>query len=228
MRDSRAMATNDGPDGRDNPTPGDDEPRLRSDAIRNRERLLDAAAEVFAEQGPQGGVLDVARHAGVGVGTLYRHFPTKTDLVNELVDTFLTDLIQAACNSLSEPDGRGLEHFLQTLGAQQTSRGSIGRLWNTPHHAALIDELQQATDELLADAQRHGKIRPELTPADLVAVIWSIRGVIEMTRHLAPDAYKRFLQVILTGLSPTPVPPTEEPLPMNLIVQARAPHNDGG
>jgi AcrR family transcriptional regulator len=92
-RDEAARITDDsGADGTVQP--------LRRDAARNRKRLLEAAAEVFAEQGLQASVDDVARVAGVGMGTLYRRFPTKDALIDELVRELLTEDLQDAREAL--------------------------------------------------------------------------------------------------------------------------------
>src|SRR5277367_1632927 len=86
---------------------------LRSDAAKNRERLLAAAGKVFAEKGLEASVADVARTAGVGMGTLYRRFPTKDSLIAALVIEVLEATIQMAEQAAERPQGLGLEQFLQ-------------------------------------------------------------------------------------------------------------------
>jgi len=178
---------------------------LRSDAARNRKRLLEAAAEVFAERGLEAGVEEVARVAGVGMGTLYRRFPTKEALIDELVGELLIDVLSRARIARGAPGGEGLERFLHDVGELQSARlGCLPRLWNTAQHADLQAEIRAATTALLNDAQRHGRVRPDLAPADVYAVMWSLRGVIEMTKGTAPDAWERHLEIILLGMRPSP------------------------
>src|SRR5271156_373221 len=85
---------------------------LRQDAARNRDRLLAAAAEVFDAQGLDASVTDIARVAGVGIGTLYRRFPTKEALIDALVHDVLDATIQMARDASVAADGTGLEQFL--------------------------------------------------------------------------------------------------------------------
>jgi AcrR family transcriptional regulator len=179
--------------------------QLRRDAAENRELLLDAAARVFAVQGLGAGVEEIARAAGVGVGTLYRRFPTKDALIAELVRDVLERMSALATAATELPDGRGLEHFLETSSAYQAEhRGCLPRLWNTaPDNEALV-QVRQTIASLLADAKRHGRVREELTSTDLTMVMWSIRGVIETTRGVAPDAWRRHLALLVAGLRPSP------------------------
>src|ERR1039458_10622740 len=86
---------------------------LRSDAAKNRERLLTAAGQVFEEKGLEASVADVARVAGVGMGTLYRRFPSKEALIDALVSEVLEATIAMAREAAAWPDGSGLEHFLE-------------------------------------------------------------------------------------------------------------------
>lgn len=186
---------------------------LRRDAARNRERLLRAAAEVFAERGLEAGVDEVARAAGVGMGTLYRRFPTKQSLIEELVRELLIDVLEQARVAREVPGGRGLERFLRDLGELQSTRlGCLPRLWNTSQHVDLQAEIRAATEALLADAQHHGRARADLAAADVFAVMWSLRGVIETTKATAPDMWKRHLDIVLLGMRPSNEPLEHEPL----------------
>jgi len=186
---------------------------LRSDAARNRKRLLEAAAAVFAERGLEAGVEEVARVAGVGMGTLYRRFPTKDALIDELVGELLIDVLSRARVARGLSGGEGLERFLHDVGELQAARlGCLPRLWNTDQHAELQAEIRAATSGLLADAQRHGRIRTDVVAADVYAVMWSLRGVIEMTKATAPDAWERHLEIIVLGMRPSATPLERAPM----------------
>jgi AcrR family transcriptional regulator len=191
---------------------------MRRDAARNRERLLDAAAEVFAEHGLQGTVEDVARVAGVGMGTLYRRFPTKEALIDALVASILDDVLQDARDARESPDGQGLRSFLVTVGERQAHRhGSLPRIWSSEHHAAATAEIQAEIAALLTDAQGHGTVRADVVPADIFAIIWSLRGVNESTRGVAPDAWRRHLEIILAGLQPSSTAFVHQPLTSEVV-----------
>jgi AcrR family transcriptional regulator len=175
----------------------------RRDAVENRRRVLDAADAVFAEQGLDAGVEDVARAAGVGVGTLYRRFPTKEALVAELVKEVLTAMVTAAEEALTVPDGRGFEQFIEVAAAAQAShRGCLGRLWAEMSASELRVECRTLVDELLTRARAAGRIRADATAADIDLLFWSLRGVLEATRGTQPDAWRRHVQIVLAGLRP--------------------------
>ena len=92
---------------------------LRKDAARHREQLFAAAVRVFDEQGLDASVTEIARVAGVGIGTLYRRFPTKQALIDTLVHEVLGAIIQMARDAARSPEGTGLERFLEATGAFQ-------------------------------------------------------------------------------------------------------------
>jgi AcrR family transcriptional regulator len=176
---------------------------LRRDAERNRQRLLAAASQVFADHGPEAGVEEIARAAGVGTGTLYRRFPTKDALVSALIDDALDEMIALAEAATGDPDGTGLERFLEAASACQAAhRGALARLWHAGGDVDRTERLRRAIARLLADAKRHGRVREELAETDLTMLLWSMRGVIVTTGHAAPDAWRRHLGILLAGLRP--------------------------
>jgi AcrR family transcriptional regulator len=202
------------------PVHGDGTPQrsLRRDAVRNRQRLLDAAVTVFAEHGFEVGIDEVARVAGIGTGTIYRRFPTKEALIDELVKQLYADVLDQARQALAESDGRGLDTFLIAVSTLQSSRvGYLARLWRTEQHAESITAIRAAIADLLADAQRHGRARAELTPWDIFMIIWSMRGIIEMTRTHAPDAWRRHLDLMLAGVELSTQSLAHEPPPAAAI-----------
>jgi AcrR family transcriptional regulator len=188
-------------------------PALRRDAAENRRLLLAAAAKVFAEHGLDAGVEEIARVAGVGIGTLYRRFPTKDALIAALVHELLDTLTRLAHEATEQPDGRGLEHFLESSSAYQAGHlGCLPRLWKAEPHSEALRRVRQVIAALLDDAKHHGRAREELTSTDLTMVMWSIRGVIETTRDVAPDAWRRHLDILVAGLRPASTPLTHRPL----------------
>jgi AcrR family transcriptional regulator len=188
-------------------------PPLRRDAAENRRLVLDAAARVFAEHGLEASVEHIAQVAGVGIGTLYRRFPTKDALVAELVRDVLSTLCQLAADATDQPDGSGLEHFLVASSEYQAEhRGCLPRLWNADADDVAVHEVRRTIATLLDDAKHHGVVRQDLTSTDLTLTMWSIRGVIETTRDVAPDAWRRHLDLLLAGMRPTDQPFAHRPI----------------
>jgi AcrR family transcriptional regulator len=194
------------------------ERRLRRDAAENRVQLLDAAAKVFAAQGLDASVEEIARVAGVGIGTLYRRFPNKEALITELVQDLLDVMSQLAIEGLQKPDGTGLEFFLVESSAYQAKhRGCLARLWNTDPDNESIRNVRATISTLLDDAKAHGRVRAELTSTDLTVAMWSIRGVIETTREHAPEAWRRYLEIVVAGLRPSGEPLRHPPISRALV-----------
>jgi AcrR family transcriptional regulator len=185
---------------------------LRRDAEANRERLLVAARQVFDAHGLGASVAEIARVAGLGMGTLYRRFPTKDALINALVDDLLDGLIRIATDAARQPDGAGLERFLEDCGEYLSEHpGCLLRLWSTDNRE-LVEEARGLIAGLLAEAQGHRRIRAELTTTDITLVMFSIRGVLEETHEVAPDAWRRHLDVLLAGMRPGPTGLPHDPL----------------
>jgi AcrR family transcriptional regulator len=188
---------------------------LRRDAAQNRDRLLAAASEVFAAQGLEASVADIARAAGVGMGTLYRRFPTKDALIDALVHEVLDAMIAMATTALEEPDGAGLEHFLEASSAYQAEhRACLPRLWTADH--TMVRTARALITSLLDDAKLHQRVRKDITTTDLTVVMWSIRGILETTREVALDSWQRHLEILIAGMRPS-----EEPLRHPPIGQAQ-------
>jgi AcrR family transcriptional regulator len=197
---------------------------IRSDALKNRERLLVAAARVFDEKGLEASVADVARVAGVGLGTLYRRFASKDALIEALVVEVLEATIAMARDAAEWPDGTGLEHFLEASSSYQAQHlGCLPKLWNTDHH--LVKAARDLIAGLLSDAQAHGRIRSDATTTDISLVMWSMRGVLETTRTNAPEAWRRHLDLLIAGLRPADHPLSHRPLSQNQVDQILSKRN---
>jgi AcrR family transcriptional regulator len=190
---------------------------LRRVAEQNRQRLLDAASEVFAARGLEASVEEIARTAGVGMGTLYRRFPTKDALISALVQDVLTTMLALAREGTERPEGTGLEYFLEAASAYQADhRGCLARLWNAGIEHELVQDIRRLIDDLLTEAKRHGRVRAEITSTDVTIVLWAVRGIIETTQGRAPEAWQRHLDVYVAGLRPT-----ADPLPERGLSRAK-------
>lgn len=195
---------------------------VRREAQENRARLLLAARHVFALRGPDARVEEIAQAAGVGLGTFYRNFATKQALFDELVGEVRRRLLALATRARRAPDGTGLEQLLVDAGkAQARDPGYMQFLW-TPSTAeqGAVDEFLGILAELLADAQRAGRIRSDIEVTDVWMTLWSLRGILEMTRAAAPTAWRRHLELMIVGMRTHPA--GDEPLAAAPLSLARA------
>jgi AcrR family transcriptional regulator len=204
---------------------------LRRDAIQNRQMLLQAAWEVFSELGPDAGVEDIARRAGVGMGTLYRHYPTKEALIAALHEAVLDEILGRTRELLADDrDGGGLEAYLWYTGTVMAARqGCLSRLWRVaaPETSERRDELWTMVDKLLAGAQAHGRARTDLTLTDVYLCMLSLRGLIEDTASQAPEIWRRQLAVILAGFRPGGEPLDHRPEDDSLVEASVVPQPSG-
>jgi len=209
---------------------------LRRDAERNRLRILKAASEVFNERGLEVSLDEVARHAGVGVGTVYRRFRTKDDLIEALfmdrIEAVATLAEQAA--EAADP-WTGLVRFMvRAAGMLADDRGlrqmmmyaSYGRdkVWyarqrNAPLVTALVKRAQAA-----------GQLRADLQPTDIPFIIFLLTDAAQFARQASPQIWRRYLTLVLDGLRPeregvTPLPvPALSPEEFEKTMRQNPPH----
>jgi AcrR family transcriptional regulator len=179
---------------------------LRADAARNREKLLAAAGDAFAEHGTEASLEDIARDAGVGVGTLYRHFPTRAALVEEVYRSSADELCASADALLAEyPPDEALERWvLGFVGYVARKRGMASALKSAlgPESASVFQtvrgKFEATAGKLIAAAQEKGSIRMDVEPAD---VMRAVSGVC-MAQAEAQDTERaaRVLHLVLDGL----------------------------
>jgi AcrR family transcriptional regulator len=183
---------------------------LRRDAERNRQRILAAARELFAEEGLGVTLNDVAHHAGVGVGTVYRRFPDKTQLIEELFEQRLEDLVALSGEALDDPDPwHGLKTFLRrVLELQANDRGVKDLITASTDGldrvAQIRSRLMPIGLELVRRAQESGQIRSDIAAADLPVVQLMLSTLIDASRDLSPELWRRYLGIITRGLSAHP------------------------
>jgi AcrR family transcriptional regulator len=179
----------------------------RADAVRNRERVVAAAAAVFAERGIEAGVPDIAARAGVGKATVYRSFPTKEHLIAAVVIERLADLERRARERLDHPDPWAALIELVEDGA---ARQCVDRSLASALHAGVAADLLAgprasmwgAIDELMVRAKEQGAIRPDVTAADL-RVLWiGVARVLAADGVDDPAAWRRYCRLALDALRP--------------------------
>ena len=190
-------------------------PPLRRDAAANRERILTAAVEVFSASGAEAGIDEVARRAGVGVGTVYRRFPTKDALLAAIVAQLLRDLVSVARQALDAAPEAGLAEFLRGAGELQARHaGCLWQLWSGGHESSeTLRELRAIGQQLLARAQESGAVRGELVYEDIGMLLWSLAGVIESAHGVDPQLWRRTLEIMLHGMKPAGEKLAHPPLP---------------
>jgi AcrR family transcriptional regulator len=176
---------------------------LRQDAQRNRERILEAARETFKEQGLDAPLDEIARRAGVGIATLYRRFPTRDALIEEVFVESVRSFEQAADDALQIDDAwTAFSTFIEQMGERQAENwGLKDLLCRRFPKSTLMEDKRRRTGEtvrrLLERAQAEGAVRADVTPEDIEFVFWSNGRVIEATRDVAPNAWRRNLALML-------------------------------
>jgi len=191
----------------------------RRDALRNRKLLLASAREVFAEDGVEARLDEIARRAGVGSGTLYRHFSTREALVEAIFAERVGEVISIAEAALAQPDAwRGLVGFLEAMLEMQSSDRVLREIFlrYPPGEGQLAEarqRMRQLFERLLARAHDARVLRHDFGFPDLALLLWSFAPVIDATAEAAPTAWRRHLHWVLDGLRPgAATPQVERPL----------------
>ncbi len=181
---------------------------LRADARRNRARVLAGARELFADFGLETQMDDVARRASVGIGTIYRHFPTKEALVDAVITDRLKTLTAEARAATADPDPDGaFRGFLWRMAAMHAQDRAFAELVDTrademEHASVAKRELLEAVSALLAQAQAAGVLRPDVTAGDLPMLLAGVAHAVQTGAPGDPPAWERYLAIVLDGLRP--------------------------
>jgi AcrR family transcriptional regulator len=175
----------------------------RRDAQERRDKLLAAAQREFAAHGVDASLEKIARDAGVAIGTLYRHFPTRLDLLMAAFKPRLQEFLDGAAKALEMDDPwEGFVCYLENLfGVQAGDRGFNDFLSRRfPGNAdteRIHDQMCRQIEDVLTRAQEAGEARPDITQADIVNLIWSNGRMIDATSATAPNAWRRYLYLML-------------------------------
>jgi AcrR family transcriptional regulator len=187
-----------------------DERPLRKDAERNRQRILDAARELFAEEGLHVTLDAVAAKAGVGVGTVYRRFPDKEQLIDALFEARIGEVVAIAEEALRCEDAwEGLVLFFErSLDLHAHDRGLKELLFTTAHGRDRVgrarDAIKPVVTRVVARAQASGALRPDIETTDMPVLQMMLTSVMEYAGETAPDVWRRCLAVVLDGLRAGP------------------------
>ena len=190
---------------------------LRKDAERNRKRILDAAAELFMQRGLDVTLNDIARYADVGVGTVYRRFPSKELLIDALFVDRFTEMAERAEAALEDPDPwHGLTSFFdESVGLMVRDRGLKQLLLGTPQGCGRVGDararVMPVVQELISRAHAGGRLREDITTEDFAVIQWMLSTVIDYTGEVRPELWRRYADLIFRALESTPA--AAQPLP---------------
>jgi AcrR family transcriptional regulator len=196
---------------------------LRSDAERNRGRIIAAARAVFGRDGLNASMASVAREAGVGIATLFRHFPAKEELVAAVFADRMDAYADAVTVALDDPDPwHGFTGYIETACAMQAADCGFADVLTTTFPTAKAlekrrNEAYGAMLQLIDRAKAAGRLREDFDPSDLVLLHMANAGVVNATGDAAPDAWRRvaayFIQSFETpARGPLPDPPAHDAL----------------
>jgi AcrR family transcriptional regulator len=180
---------------------------LRKDAARNRELLLAAARDVFAERGLDASLDDVARRAGVGVGTAYRHFANKYELAGAIFQQEVATIAGLAETGLAAEDPwDGLVQFVEEMLRAQTVNRGLREVLMGVHDDDLDDEVHDLLSgpivALVVRAQESGSVRVDVDPTDLGMMIIMLCAVADVAAEADPQLWRRYLPILLAGFRP--------------------------
>src|SRR3954447_6807715 len=177
--------------------------QLRADAERNRQRILEAAGELFAQKGLAVGLDEIARHAGVGVGTAYRRFANKEQLLDALFEDRVEELVTFAERGLEADDPwEGLKGFLEAAVELHIANRALKEMVFSgggpvaERMAAARGRIAPLVQELLARAQASGAVRADVAFTDMPLIQFMVSGVAD----IAGPAWRRYLGIVLDGL----------------------------
>jgi AcrR family transcriptional regulator len=177
--------------------------RLRADAERNRAAILAAAREVFAEQGLEAPLEEIAARAGVGIATLYRRFPARHQLIAAALIEKITQYAEAAGQALAVPDPwEGFSGFVERISELQAADRALSDLLCMALPAGEhVEQLRsQANDQvvqLVVRAKAAGRLREDFTGEDLLLLLIANAAIVHVTGADAPQAWRRFVALAL-------------------------------
>ena len=179
---------------------------LRKDAERNRQRVLDAARELFAEKGLEATLNDVARYANVGVGTVYRRFATKEELLEAIFVDGMDQLTALAEIALQQEDSwQGSSWYVESMcEITATDRGlreiAFSKCYGGDRVKACQERLVPALTKLVERAQGDGYLRPEVSSTDMPLFGLLSGTVSEFAGHVDADLWRRYVAILLDGM----------------------------
>jgi AcrR family transcriptional regulator len=175
----------------------------RVDAARNRKRVLAAAVDEHARHGASLSMQDVARRAGVGIGTVYRHFPSRQALIEAIAHPFFERGLRLATTVKREvPEEERFAQFVRGFARMLADHGVLGQcMWDAPAAEPVRAELRVLVGEFVDSACRHGMLRHDVTPEDAFALLWTIATLVEAAGE---PIWQRHIDLLLDSLRGQP------------------------
>lgn len=189
-------------------SPGTQERAKRVDAVRNRQRVIEAAQAVFAEAGLEASIEDVADRAGVGRATIYRSFPTKEHLIAGVAIERLATFERLATDALADEDaGAAFRRVLVTIAERQAGNRILLSALRVPGDVTGLDEartaMTSALDRLMRRAKRQGSLRRDATPADVKTLMSGLTHSLSPEQLSDPKVWRRYANLIADALAAT-------------------------
>jgi AcrR family transcriptional regulator len=182
---------------------------LRRDAERNRQRILTAAAQVFTERGLDATLDEVARAAGVGIGTVYRRFPDKETLVSALFRERIDNLVTVAEDACTAADPwRAVVSYLEYAAAAMADDTGLRQLmmfgtYDRDQVCYARDRMRPVITKLVERAQASGDLRADFEATDVKMIAFMLASLAEYAAAVTPDVWRRYLAMIIDGLRPS-------------------------
>lgn len=179
---------------------------LRADAERNRQRLLESAGELFRTRGLEVSMDDIAAHAGVGVGTAYRRFRSRDELIDALFEARMDEFVTVIEHHAADPDPwNAIVRFLEASLEMQAADRGLKQLFHSRKHehegvAEIHDHVLGVMQEMVDRAHTSGDLRPDASLMDLTVVSLMAGSVADITEDQQPGAWRRALALALDGL----------------------------
>ena len=192
---------------------------LRRDAERNRQRILAAAADLLSERGLDATLDDVARAAGVGVGTVYRRFPDKESLIEELFRERVDALVKLAEQALAEPEPwQAFVSYLEMATEMMAANIGLRQLmmfatYGKDRICYARDQMRPVVSRVVERAQASGDLRPDFDASDVKLITYMLASAAEYAATTAPEVWRRYLAMLIDGLRPARETVTELPVP---------------
>lgn len=198
------------------------QPRLRADAQRNRDALVASARVLFAERGLDAPMEEIAKSAGVGSGTIYRHFATRDDLVSAVFLERAGEVVSAVERAAQDEDPwRGFVTFVRETCSAQASDRAMADLIAIGHPSRELRDLHargyRGFSALVARAKASGELRADFSPEDLILLYMGVAGIARHAGPIAPAAVERFIALALDGFRSEAAGPAPPPIPKRTL-----------
>jgi AcrR family transcriptional regulator len=202
-------------------------PKLRRDAQRTHDRIVAAARELFPQRGLDISLDDIARHAGVGVATAYRHFPQKEQLIDAVFADAMARTVELAVVA-GEHDSAwdGLVFWMMSIAEMQASDLGLRALMKSRSRGGeraqqAHEQLARALSDLLARAREQGDLRGDIEISDVGIFNYMLGAAIDLTDRVEPDAWRRYLGIVLDGMRSARGAPSELEAPALTLEQIK-------